>query len=344
MIKLRAMGLGDVCQVIALLGTFRDEVPSYGLLLWLRRLFVPIQALSMALPPAWQFTPAVFTATAHGRVLGVLGLSKDPDMASRWKIDHLVLAPDVSTYDVGAQLANYALSRYGAAGVQTFVAMVHARYEQALGLLKSCGFRALARQSTYHLLTAPSAEVPPVFISGIREATCADARSLKVLDDQTLPVDKRLFLERSVATFTRPFWRCALETMRGRFDKRWVVADPVRDLLLGSVRIASTDFHTYSVTLMASPGWPEGESDLLGFALERIAGQTGKARITVLAYHFQTERIAALEARGFERAEETELLVRDFWTPLTDKPGRGASPILLFSRKPSTAYAPGSRS
>ncbi|MBK8189867.1 MAG: GNAT family N-acetyltransferase [Vampirovibrionales bacterium] len=337
MIKLRAMGLGDVGQVIALLGAFRDEVPRYRLFLTLRHLFAPLQALSMALPPTWQFTPAIFTAASNGRVLAVLGLSKDPDWTTRWKIDQLLLAPDVSTYDVASQLAHYALNRYGAEGVQTFIALTHPRYEQALALLKACGFRPLAQQWTYHHASPGQCERPAIFIAGLREATCADAKGLKTLSDQTLPVEKRLYMERSARAFSRSFAHATLDTLRGRFFKRWVVADAARDLLLGSVSVASADLQTYDISWMVSSGWPEGDAELLEFALHHVSEQTRKATVRVTAYSFQKERLAMLQAKGFERGEETQLLVRDFWTPLQDKPRRGASPILLFSRKTSTA-------
>ena len=57
----------------------------------------------------------------HGRdqVLGLIWLSRDGARNNRWKIDQVIVDPMASTYDVGTQLVNYVINRYGGAGVQT---------------------------------------------------------------------------------------------------------------------------------------------------------------------------------------------------------------------------------
>ncbi len=80
---------------------------------------------------------------------GLVWLSRDGHRRDRWKIDQVIIDPDYhSAYDVGKQLIYYVVNKYGALGVETFLAYVDLHYPEGLTLLKECGFPPL-QQAAY---------------------------------------------------------------------------------------------------------------------------------------------------------------------------------------------------
>lgn len=338
MIKIRAMGVRELKQVLNLLERFTDEDFEYRVLENFRQLYAPLQRFSQMLPPQWQFIPAIYVAVSNQKVLGLIWLSRDGHKASRWKIEQLIIDPDEFSYDVGTQLINYVVNRYGAEGVQTFLAFVHNQYEQALGLLKSCGFRHVSRLHVFAYENLSSWASEEMTISSLREAGGSDRHKLKVLHDETLPIEKRIPLEKHPRDFTPSCLQSISDRLKGIFHKRWVVEDRAHDLFIGSLEITTENYKDFQLSILVSPGWQDGFEDLLRYGIQHVMQHTENARILIQVYEFQSEFLDTLKELGFNRVYEAELLVKDYWVPLEDKPEKRSSPILLFAGKPSTAW------
>jgi len=145
MIKIRALRSSELKQVLSLLNQYSDRESEYSVLQKMQQLYIPVHRLSLLMPLNMQFMPAIFIAAAESKVLGLIWLSPDGRHYRRWKIDHLILDPDSSSYDVGTQLVHYVINRYGGEGVQTFIAYVDQYHTSGLALLKTCGFRRCGR-------------------------------------------------------------------------------------------------------------------------------------------------------------------------------------------------------
>ncbi len=338
MIKIRAMGVRELKQVLNLLERFTDEDFEYRVLENFQQLYAPIQRFSQMLPPQWQFIPAIYVAVSNGKVLGLIWLSKDGHKASRWKIEQLIIDPDEFSYDVGTQLINYVINRYGAEGVQTFLALVHNRYEQALSLLKSCGFRHVSRLHVFVHEHPSSLAVQEAPIGSLRESDGGDRYKLKALHDESLPIEKRIPLEKNPKDFSSSWLQMFSDRLKGIFHKRWVVEDRANDLFVGSLEITTENYKDFQLNVMVSPGWQDGYEDLLRYGIQHVMQHTENARIHVHAYEFHPEFLETLRDLNFQRVYEAELLVKDYWVPLGDKPEKRTSPILLFAGKPSTAW------
>ncbi len=340
MIKIQAMGIKELKQVFSLLEQFTEESFKSEVLEQFQHLYGPIQQISQALPPRLQFTPAIYVALSkeksQTKVLGLIWLSKDGKKNNRWKIEQLIIDPQEFSFDVGAQLINYVINRYGAEGVQTFLAVVHHQYEQALSLLKSCGFRHVTRLHYFCHENPTSLASQKPDIRGLREVTASDRFRLKELHLASLPTDKRLSFEKSHRDFNPSFFENMVNGINGVFSKRWVVEDRIHETLLGSLLMSTTNLKDFHLELTLSPAWEDGYEDLLNFGIYHALQQTSTPRLFVEAFAFNDYQLKHLEQLQFSRLHDAEILVKDYWIPLKDQEKR-TSPVLLFDGKPSTA-------
>lgn len=333
MIKIRALRSKELRQVLSLLDAQAQSVPEN--LAKLRHFYIPIHWFSQLLPPHWQFVPAMYVAAARDQVLGLIGLSQDGEKASRWLIDEIIIDPEVSTYDIGTQLVNFVINRYGAGGVQTFLARVLNDDTQTLGLLKSCGFRHCARVHVFH--HERPVDIPGLNNSskhflpkGFRQACREDAEKLQLLYSEAIPAETRLSMEKPRADFSMSFSKMCKERMNGVIKKRWVVEDVARDLLVSSLELTTQNYKDFTLSLMVSPGWQEQFEDLLHFGLSQALTTTKSAQVSLEVFDFHKEQVALLEKLGFTRHNVAEILVKDYWIPLQDKPDKRRSPLLIF--------------
>lgn len=337
MIKIRALRPGELRQVLTLLNRYSDRESEYSLLQKMQQLYIPMHRLSQLFPLTLQFMPAIFVAVADEKVLGLIWLSRDGRHSRRWKIDHLILDPDSFSYDVGTQLVNYVINRYGADGVQTFLAYVDQYYSTGLGLLKSCGFRRCARQHYFAHRNPATLKLEPITLEGLRESNNSDCGPLATLYNDLLPTEARVCLEKRWQDFYRPLPFRLGEKVRGSFNKRWVVQDMARDCLIASVEISTQDYKEFNVTILANPAWENAYQDMLTYAAQQVLLITSGATLYVDCYEFSKKGVDVLERMGFQRLGIAEVLVKDYWIPIEDKGSRLQSPILLFSGRTTPA-------
>jgi len=337
MIKIRALRPSELKQVLTLLSRYTERESEYSVLQKMQQLYIPLHRLSQLLPLNLQFMPAIFVAAAHNKVLGLIWLSRDGRHSRRWKIDHLILDPESFSYDVGTQLVNYVINRYGGEGVQTFLAYVDQYYNTGLGLLKSCGFRRCGRLHSFSHPNPGQLKLEPIALEGLREGSNADCSRLAALYNDALPPEARVCLEKSWKDFHRPVTQRSGEKLKGLFFKRWVVQDMARDCLIASIDVSTADYQDFYLTLMSNSGWENAYQDILTYAIQQVLLITGNGKIHIDCYEFNKQGIEVLEKLGFYRNSIAEVLVKDYWIPIEDKGTRLQSPILLFSGKTSPA-------
>ncbi|MGD9581176.1 MAG: hypothetical protein AB7V50_07370, partial [Vampirovibrionia bacterium] len=104
--------------------------------------------LHSILPLNWKFLQEVYVAIEANKVIGLVGLVPDCRSSLRWRINQLLLKPH--SYDVGKILLDYVASKYGAEGVEIFLAEVDSLDNEALDLFKNaCSYRKCTVNNTY---------------------------------------------------------------------------------------------------------------------------------------------------------------------------------------------------
>ncbi|MBX2860289.1 MAG: GNAT family N-acetyltransferase [Vampirovibrio sp.] len=343
MIKIRALGFFQVRQVLDLLKAHHGEHLHTKILEKLHHCYVPFQRISQLLPPRFQFMPIIYVAVSRNKVFGFIWLRTDGVKGSRLRIEQVLIDPTKFSYDIGTQLVNFVVNRYGAEGVQTFLALVHENADEAQALFKTCGFRHVTKVLSY-VHTSPSdiGDGEAQDIHGLRESGRQDRLKLKELYTDCLAPETRICLEKAVDDFNGPLAKTYRTNTLAPgsqpvFFKRWVIEDVVHDVLLAAVDVVTDNCRDFHINLLVSPGWSDGLESLLDYGVSQVLKNTESAQIHVACYLFNKELNHLLEEKGFSRTETAEVLVKDYWIPLQDDSQTQQSPILAFPGKTSPA-------
>lgn len=337
MIKIRSLRSSELKQVLSLLRQYTEHESEYAILEKMRQLFIPLQLLSQMLPIQFQFLPAIFVATAQKKVLGLIWLNKDGRSTTRWRIDQLILDPEASTYDIGTQLINYVINRYGAEGAQTFLAYVNHYYSTGLSLLKTCGFRQCNRIRYFTHQSPAKIKLDSARPKGVRESRAGDSRDLASLYNATLPPTAKTGMKKEPADFQCTFGHQLTSRMKGGFFKRWVIEDCQRNCVVGFGDLSSRNYQDFSIALFINPGWEDCFSDLLTFILQQVLLVTSSGHVHIECSDKATDAMTILKELGFTETSTIEILVKDYWIPVDTTRDRLQSPILLFSDGPNPA-------
>jgi ribosomal protein S18 acetylase RimI-like enzyme len=343
MLTIRALGHRHLEQVIALLDRYASQ--TYETLMRFRQLTIPFLQLSRALPARHQFLPAIYVACRQQRVLGVVVLSPDDANNRRWRIEQLIVDPEESSFDVGSQLLGYIMNRYGADGVHSFVAHVSQQDMDASALLKSAGFRYCTRQLWFDFTPSDKANSPqtsqPVTanapngegINGghqvFKEAGCHHAERLSQLYNDALPPDIRISLEKAPADYRQLTLRQCMRRIQGYFFQRWVLEDTHRDVVIAAIEISSSDFSHFYLNVVVSPVWTSVSDRLVSHGMYLVQRISRQARITTVIFDHDKALQQLLLQKGFEPSPPVDILVKEYWIPLSTQVPRLSSPVLL---------------
>ncbi len=341
MAKIRSLGNKELKQVLSLLERFSGDEFNYLVLERFQTLYMPFHAINRLLPLRFKFLPEIYVATAENKVLGIVWLSRDGYRQDRWKVDQVIIDPETyAAYDVGKQLMYYVINKFGALGVETFLAYVDPHYDEGLALLKECGFRHCTKMHTFQAEKIPeNLRSKPSQIQGLREARSSDARKLQELYSETLLPEVRVSLRKSPQDlYPHPVERF-FRQCKGEFYKRWVVSQASGDYLCGSVSLSTWDYKVFEISVLISPAWEHATEDLILFALHQVYKSGSTPKIIINSYEFQKSKIEILTQLGFERAWTTEILVKDYWIPLKENGIRVKNPVLLFAKGGRTSPA-----
>jgi ribosomal protein S18 acetylase RimI-like enzyme len=339
MLNIRALGPRELEQVLTLLSRYGSQ--AYDTLQRFRQLTLPFLKLSRCLPARNQFLNAIYVACEHGRVLGLVVLAPDGSQNCRWRVEELIIDPDVSNVDVGTQLLQYVMNRYGADGVQTFVAHVSDSDTDALALLKANGFRFCTR---LHWLTLPPDHFThwpcPEDIhwgsARMRQACMTDAARLSHLFNDTLPPEVRVSLSRVSGDFqlglSAKYW---LNRCRGQLFKRWVLEETSRDVVIAYLELSSVNLQDYHLTLVVSPVWANTTDKLLAFGMGVVSRMSRHNRLTTAMFEHDKTGLQQTAQAGFINQGLVDILVKDYWIPLKPELPKLTSPVLLRHISPA---------
>ncbi|MEM0952209.1 MAG: hypothetical protein AAGI66_08730 [Cyanobacteria bacterium P01_H01_bin.74] len=333
MIKIRRLNNRDLKQVLRLLKQYTENESEYAVLKKMQRFFIPLHHISHSLPVQWQFLPAIFVASTQSQVLGLIWLVTDSKAHNRWRIEHLILDPDNFSYDVGNQLVNYVINRYGAEGVQTFLAYVNHRFENALSLLKSCGFRQCSRINFYYHSNVQELTVQHLEnnTKNYFETNCQDSKLIAELYNTTLPVEARNAMKRDRTDFNLSLRRLIGHRVKGYFYKRWVKKDIARGSMITAIVITSQNYRDFYAEFYINPGWPEAFQEAMAFTRQQILNITTQATLSIQVPTADKSATEVLKTLDFHHHATVEVLVKDYWIPIKKPEQALQSPILLFN-------------
>jgi hypothetical protein len=295
----------------------------------------PVNFFHSALPLHWKFLQESYVAVEKNEPLGLISLVPDGNTRTRWKINRLVLG--IEAYDVGKQLIDYVVNKYGGAGVERFLTTIDENSPEAIALFKKeCFFRQFSKINIWeHESSAPAAIMP----EALRGAVPADASKLFELDKDAILPHLRSSLVKTTDDFRFDLARKLSDTFKGYKACRYVLDNAGNNTLEGFLSMTTADSKHFWVDITLSLAYMQYYEELLGFTLGKIKSSIPDAKIYigVKDYHqASTHMTDVLTSHKFKQCGNFQILVKDYWKPIREYK-ENTVPAIIFPDMTSPA-------
>ncbi len=297
----------------------------------------PFNIFHNILPLHLKFLQECYVAIENNEPLGLISLAPDGHARTRWKINRLVLG--MNAYDIGKQLIDYVVNKYGGAGVESFITVIDENYPEAISLFKNvCFFRNYSKINIWEYEN-PKTENIKIKPGLFKKAEQSDAQKLFELDSEAIFPHLRSSLVKTAEDFKVNPLRNLINEVNGFKTEKYILDNPANKSIEGFSSIFSTDNKHFWVDITLSLAYQEYYEDFINFAVKKIKLQNPNAKIYmgVKDYHqigkFMTH---VLSAQSFKLCGNFQVLVKDYWMPIKDYNEKKA-PAIIFPDMTSPA-------
>lgn len=285
-----------------------------------------IEACSLVntmLPLKYKFRPESYVYLDGKGINGIITVN--PTMGNPYKINITRLVFSNNSYDIGRQLVDFAVSRYGAKGANSFIVTVDSSHDELLQLfLQGCGFR----QCSYVNLWKVENFVPETANSAnFRICQNSDARGVAKLFNSELKVHFRPSLEKIKHEYVEPVFN----GMSSFYKNRYVLEDNSRKKIIAYLSITTSDNRNFIIDMSLCEGYQIPYDEIINFALSEISRR--KSNFTAFIKHRQYTKNADvfeeyLHKRNLNCVQTKCVLVKDFYKPI--KQTENALQVFMF--------------
>lgn len=289
-----------------------------------------LMALHILLPLKYKFIPESFVLEDRGEIHGIITI--EPFVGNPYKINITRLIFGNNFYDVGRQLVEFVIARYGAKGATSFHVTVDSSHEELLQLfMQGCGFRQCSYENLWKLENfVPETEI----CAGFRVCQNSDARAVAKLYNSELKVHFRPSLERIKHEYTEPVF-CGLTNC---YKNRYVLEEPLKKRVIAYLSVTTSDNRNFILDMSLNDGYQIPYDEIINFALSEISRR--KSDFTAFVKHRQYTKNADkfeeyLHSRNLNCIQTKCVLVKDFYKPL--KQQENALQVFLFGENSVSA-------
>lgn len=290
----------------------------------------PFNFLHEFLPLSWKFLPESYVAIEDNEPLGLISLAPDGHTKTRWKINRLVLG--MNAYDVGKQLIDYVVNKYGGAGVEVFLAVIDENYTEAIALFKNaCFFRDSSKINIweYQDFYFENGQKQP---ENLRKAQNEDTRKIFEFDSEAILPNYRNSLVKTVGDFSFGLKNKLINEIKGYKVSKYVLDNPGTKGVEALVSIFTSDNKSFWVDITLSLAYKDYYEDLVMFAVNKIKSENKDARVYVGVkdYHQTGKHMTeVLKKNKLKQCGNFQVLVKDYWKPAEVYRERRSSAIIF---------------
>lgn len=313
MAKIRYINFFDILNLKKLVSHLTEEkFFDYKLEIFL----YPLLFLNSFLPLPLKFIDDFYVASKNGKLKAMLSIKSRRNNISKWRITKLLL--DENAYDIGEQLINFIVAKYGAKGVETIEVIINSNEEDMIDLFsKACGFRYCLDYQLYKLDKSKliTSKLDKNFI--FRPFKASDAKEVKDLYNQNIIPYYKFPLSKSKKEF--------MDSIFAGLSKKTVFKYIFEDVYLKQIRgflqIETINNKTYIMEVAILPSFENYMNDIINFAVSQISKRTKDFKFYFRNKKFQinsSELEKFLKAEGAEIIQTDMIFVKDFFKQIKE--------------------------
>lgn len=292
-----------------------------------------VRTIHKFFPLKYKFLPESFIFLEKDEILGMITVL--PTMGNPYKINITRLIFKNNLYDVGKQLVDFVIARYGAKGASTFSVTIDVSHDELFNLfLNQCGFRHCSSENLWKVEKFKSDLIEP---ARFRVCQNSDAKKVSELYNGELNTLYKPSLIRIKSEFKRPFF----EGITNFYKNRYVLEEPVHNRIVSYLSITTSDNTNFIIDLTVSSGYEISYDEIIAFALKEISSRKTSfyAFIKQKKYYKNTEKFEEyLKSKNFNCIQIRSVLVKDLYKPVKQK--ETILNVFVFGESGITRYFP----
>ncbi len=298
--RLNCFDAPKIKKMIAYLGS--NEKISSAIL---AEAFYSVHAI---LPLKYKFLPESYILLENNEILGLISII--PTSGNPYKINITRLIFKQNMYDIGKQLVEFVIARYGAKGAVSFRVLVDQSHDELLDLfLNGCGFRHCSYENLWKLDNyKPLTEN----IASFRYCQNSDAKYIARLYNYELKNLYKPSLERIKTEYLEPVFA----GFTNFYKNRYVLEESNRHKIIAYLSITTTDNFNFIIDMSLNDAFTISYDEVLNFALSQIKSR--KSKFCAFLKHRQYTNNADdmekyLHERNLNCIQTQCVLVKDFY-------------------------------
>lgn len=303
--RLSYLDYPKIKQLIPYLGS-SDNLSSIKAILEL-----PSGILNDVLPLKYMYKEESYILTEKDEILGLITI--EPTIGNPYKINISRLVFKQDLYDIGKQLVDFVVSKYGAKGAHSFSVFIDICHDELCTLFsEGCNFRQCSYENLWKL-----ENFTPLSPNCAKFRNCqnSDAKEVAHLYNSELNTLYRPSMER----IPHEYYDNIFGGFNPFYKNRYVL--DYNDKIISYLSITTVDNWNFIIDVSLNDGFDFDYDELINFALKEIKRR--KSQFTAFIKHRQYAKNADkfeeyLHSRELNCVQTQCVFVKDFYKPIKD--------------------------
>lgn len=259
-------------------------------------------------PLKFKFMPESYILLENNEILGLITIVTTNGNPYKINITKLIFKQNM--YNVGKQLVEFVIARYGAKGATSFVVTVDQSHDELLDLfMGGCGFRHCSYENLWKLDNfTPQDNTKANF----RYCQNSDAKDIARLYNNELKNLYKPSLERLKSEYVEPVFA----GLSNYYKNRYVLEEPEKEIIIAYLSITTNDNFNFIIDMSLNDAYNIPYDKVINFALSEISVR--KSNFCAFIKHRQYTQNADkfekyLHERNLNCVQTQCVLVKDYY-------------------------------
>lgn len=280
-----------------------DEINLYTNVL----MSFPFNVLHDMLPLKLKFLPESYVLHKKNEIMGMITLTPIAGNPYKLKIDRLFL--EKNCFNVGKQLIEFVVARYGAKGAYNFQVAVNDNQEDLMDLfINGCGFRQCACEEIWKINDKNFCKTGDNFIRPFKNN---DAKSVATLFNDSILTPFKHSISRTKNEYYEPLFY----GLSSKYKLKYVIED-LNKSIVAYFSVYTTNNKDYFADLTTSNWFEFNYDDIFSFIINQISKRQKDFNLFVKLkkYVNKSEQMEKyFNEKEFERVQSKAILTKDFY-------------------------------
>lgn len=272
---------------------------------------LPLDFINSFLPLKFRFRAESYILLDNNEILAMATIEPTPGNSCKINITRLIFKKDF--YNVGKQLINYIVSKYGANGASSFVVYIDQSHDELCDLfVNGCGFRQCSYENLWKLDNFKPCKNSCL---NFRIAQDTDANAITDLYNSELNNLYKSSMERNCHEFREILPAGLIQY----YKNRYICSD--NENAIAYLSLTTIDNLNFIIDFSLNDGYEFDYDEIINFALLEISRR--KKKYTAFLKHRQYTKFANkledyLHSRHLNCVQTQCVFVKDFYKPVKD--------------------------